>query len=362
MPRESPITSMLAAMVADFAQGSRWHSLAPATEGMKTADLDYAPPRPARTWWPSTRDIMQHVAKAATRYSDHLAPPSDDPAEAEWPPPARIQAARTPAAARGLVDIALRRQLGRAATLTDEKLPGRTGMWGRANSPRLLLLIDGAMLHTAYHFGQVAMLMEWRRASEEVGPARPECGPVRPSAYPGRRDWSDCRVATRTEACVRLLRAAYEESPFHSVRVIARGITARELGWEPFPGRWGPGFEGVRSLLLHLAWCKVMYADHAFGTRSYEGPEPVLGPTWWQGGPRRLMAALDRSHAFLAERVAAASDAELDRVNPMHHGHAMTGWQVVSCMAQHDAWHAGQVSIVRDAYAALAGEVAAGDG
>jgi len=31
----------------------------------------------------------------------------------------------------------------------------------------------------------------------------------------------------------------------------------------------------------------------------------------------------------------------------------MAGWQAVVCMAQHDAWHGGQLSVMRDEYRAM---------
>jgi hypothetical protein len=40
------------------------------------------------------------------------------------------------------------------------------------------------------------------------------------------------------------------------------------------------------------------------------------------------------------------------KVTKPHGGPTHTRWPAVACMAQHDVWHAGQFSIMRDAYSA----------
>ena len=66
------------------------------------------------------------------------------------------------------------------------------------------------------------------------------------------------------------------------------------------------------------------------------------------------VAMARKGHRFLLDRLAEAPDEALEAVHEMHHGHAMTGWQVVAAMAQHRLWHAGQIALIRDAFAGAA--------
>ncbi len=370
---QNAIAAILADMVYDTSHGNPWHGLAEATSDLEAKDLKYKPvPTIGCDWgqedrWPrrrilTPRHILLHVAGAAEAYGDHLAPRTRRKCEAEWDAFTWRQPFDTPESVVHAVDIACRRLHARATKVTDAELPQPCGMWGKHNAAKLLVLIDGGILHPAWHFGQVAMLTAWRRAQQKERIAKPTVPPAGEPIYPGRRDWSDCHVRSRTEACLRLLHAAYRESPWHAVRGMVQGLTAAEAWWRPFPAVESPWTcPAIAMPMAHVAACKVMYADHGVGTRKFDWPDcdAVLGcDVWSKPGPRKLLAALDRAQEFLTEHVAAASDGELDRVNAMHHGKRLKGWQVVASMAQHDAWHAGQISIIRDAYAALAQQAA----
>jgi len=126
------------------------------------------------------------------------------------------------------------------------------------------------------------------------------------------------------------------------------------VNWRPYErdALW----YSIRDLMIHAAACKVMYANHGFGDRQLDWPgiAPLMGQMdWSRGGPQGLGRILLLSQDYLRDLVSKAPDEDLDRVNPMHHGRKLTGWQVVACMAQHDAWHGGQISILRDTFAAL---------
>jgi uncharacterized damage-inducible protein DinB len=244
--------------------------------------------------------------------------------------------------------VALRRLQARARRVTDDQLLERSGVWNDAYKG--FVPMDGAILHTAWHLGQVAMLTGWRRSGDGGGAARPG-GPAGTEPKPRRlRTWTDFDVRSRKDVCLRLLRAAYEESPWHSIRRTLEGASPAELGWSPFPSRRGP------SIAMHTAHCKVIYADQAFGGRTLDWGDcdRLLGVDWAQPTSDRMLGALDRAHAVLADHVAQATEEDLDRVNPMHHRTPMAGWQVVASMAQHDAWHAGQIAIMRHVFSALA--------
>ncbi|MBM3473368.1 MAG: DinB family protein [Armatimonadetes bacterium] len=366
MGAQNHIASMLADMVLDTSHRSPWHSLAHATAGLTAADLGFKPIRGLgwdwgeRDPWPApcimtVRQALMHVAGAAEEYANHLGPRTRAKAEAEWCAFSWDRPLKTPESVVGPTDAALRVMSARAAKLTDADLPTRSGMWGKANAPRLLLLIDGAVLHTAWHLGQVALLIGLREAAAKGKMVKPATSASRRPAYPGRRDWSDCQVASRTEACLRLLEASHRESPWHALRLVCKALSQAEAEWLPFPEVLP--FVSIAHRVMHVADCKCVYADHAFGDRKLQWRDCQHITGWAHGkriSARGLIRGLDLAHEYLVEHVARATDRDLRRRNPMHHGVPLTGWQVVACMAQHDAWHGGQVSILRDMYAALA--------
>ena len=350
---------MLADMVKDASHGNRWHCLREATRGLRARDLKYKPVRVPWGWGYFRRQlvilrrVLLHLCHCAEGYGNHLAPRTRAQVEDEWDASPLRKPFDTPKSVIRPADTVLRRLHARAAAVTDDELPERCGMWA-ANSPKLFVLIDGGILHTSWHLGQAALLVMMSHAREKQRMRKPTGPASRAPIYPGKRDWDDCHVKSRTEACLKLLDAAYRESPWHAIRRMCTGLTRAETGWRPFPG--SPGFISIEDKIRHVAYCKVMYANHAFGDRSFDWGDceaAIDCELWQESGPRKLLSALDRAHDYLIAHVAAATDTALDRVNRMHHRVPLTGWQVVACMAEHDAWHGGQISILRDAYAAL---------
>ena len=370
MPKrsDSPIATLLADMVRYTSHRNPWHNLAEAATELTKASFGYAPIPEMACDWNRGDDVLppriitprcalQHVAGSGSDFADHLAPRTRRKVEREWD---AISVAKPLPTARAVIeatDISLRRLHARASTLTDDQLTERTGMWGsRIDAPRLLLLIDGALLHTSWHLGQVALLTGMCRLHRETEITRPEGPPVRLPRYPGTRDWSDCHVETRAEACLRLLDAAYRESPWHALRRMCQSLTRAEMTWRPFPST-RLHYVCVRDIAVHVAACKAIYANYAFGDASLGWGDigTALGLDFDPGsGPRKLLSFMDRAQEYLLDHVARATDAILDRNNPMHHGVPHTGWQTAASMAQHDAWHAGQISVIRDTYAEFA--------
>jgi hypothetical protein len=362
MAGDNSIAGLLADIVYDTCWGNRWHRLAEATEGLTREDLAYRPvPSLGCDWgdtesWPrllTPRRILWHLATGVAADADVLAPQTTDAAEAAWDALGLASLAENPQGLVEAADAAMRRFLARARTLRDGQL-GEPVAWDGLPDlvPRATILAEDGILHPPWHLGQLALLIGWQHGhpGEPISP--PGGRPSSDVPYQAGPDLPSYVAGSRTEACLRVLAGAYRESPWHSIRRTVEGLTEKELSWSPFPDRWGPG------IARHVADCKVMDADQAFGEGKLDWPAcaRLIGTTWERPEPEKLLAALDRAQEFLVEHVAAATDADLDLVNPMHHGVPHTGWQVVATMAQHDAWHAGQIAIMRDVYAALAEE------
>jgi len=339
----SLIAGLLAAMIHDTCWGNRWHSLASAAEELTNEDLSFKPLEGMH----SPRWVLRHTAACARWYAEGLAPRTDDPSEDAWDG----VVGRRSGTADGLVkvtDTACRCLWARACSLEDAQLCEPSGVWNGAS--KAFVLMGGGVLHAAWHFGQIALLARWSHASRHA-PMTPVPGPAG-DERPARRspEWARFTPGDRKDACLAILRAAYRDSGWPALRSRVQGMSDGEMAWSPFENMWGP------RIAEHVAACKVVYADQAFGAAkmTWDDCERVLGSLGDRPDGARMAAVLDRAQEFLLDHVARADEEALDRTYPMHHGHPLTGWQVVAAMAQHDAWHAGQIVLMREAYRRLA--------
>jgi uncharacterized damage-inducible protein DinB len=110
----------------------------------------------------------------------------------------------------------------------------------------------------------------------------------------------------------------------------------------------------IEAIALHVGACKVMYADHAFGSRSLTWESPEVAP--WPEGRAPMAAVLEwlrETHTRLMAHVARLSDEDLLRPRMANWGQeAETRW-LLSMLLTHDAYHAGEINRIR---AVLAGE------
>ena len=144
------------------------------------------------------------------------------------------------------------------------------------------------------------------------------------------------------------------------------GLTEEESFWQPVPeswtvyvdqnsGRWtyhyaisDPKPAPITTIawqLVHLALCKVMYHEWAFGAARLTFPEIEVPHTIPQTlellevGQRQLRAHLTR-----------LSDAELDQEVLTNWREHWPAWRIFWTMANHDALHTGAIGQLRDDY------------
>ena len=152
---------------------------------------------------------------------------------------------------------------------------------------------------------------------------------------------------------------AYEGSRWHSLKGTLRGLTRAEMHYKPVPkaldleerGR-APYVATIARKVVHVALCKVMYENHAFGGRTLDwgGAWDTLGLTEAVKGPRKLVAALDRAHKRLRGTLARLADSDLDKKVYTNWGEKVSAWWIFNCMIQHDLWHGAQISTLRTMY------------
>ena len=110
----------------------------------------------------------------------------------------------------------------------------------------------------------------------------------------------------------------------------------------------------IESIAMHVGTCKVMYRDHAFGSRALTWESEEVQP--WPDGEAPLADTLDwlrRAHAYLMDDVRQLSDADLSALRWANWGEQRETRWLLSMLMQHDTYHAGEINRIRSA---LSGE------
>ncbi len=127
--------------------------------------------------------------------------------------------------------------------------------------------------------------------------------------------------------------------------------------WElrPAKGRWVPDYhgDGQRSagpktigwLAAHLAACKEMYFEYAFGERQKRWDDLTV-----PGDAAGLRDYLVRTHAPLRRVLQDLDGDALDRPTLTNWGESKAVWWILWTMVLHDLEHAGQIWQVKNQY------------
>lgn len=168
---------------------------------------------------------------------------------------------------------------------------------------------------------------------------------------------------TEAEEIIHQLRRVHDGEPWHgpSRAEILSDVTAEEADWEP-----GAGAHGIWGQVLHMrSWTREVEA-RALG-KIPDGSGIPVGGDWPERGDasadawREAVTSLDTAHRDLVAVVRRLSPARLrEFVGATAAQPSGTGVSVATTLwslAEHDLYHAGQVSLLkRLARAALASE------
>jgi uncharacterized damage-inducible protein DinB len=143
---------------------------------------------------------------------------------------------------------------------------------------------------------------------------------------------------------------AHDGDPWHGspIKANLKGITAEQAARRP-PN----GAHSIWELVLHATGWRNEVARRATGAPAQD-PEPGDWPAVGEPTPERwkaALAALDLSHARLVDVVRKMSDTSLlepsnDPRNPAL-GTGVTYYELLHGIVQHDAYHSGQIAIVK---------------
>ena len=122
--------------------------------------------------------------------------------------------------------------------------------------------------------------------------------------------------------------------------------TVTEAEWRTLPAR---ATRTVESMALHVAACKLMYADYAFGSGSMQWGTPDVDGRWKSGAApvAEVTAWLRLAHLSFREHVAALEDDDLDRPRMTNWGELRPTRWIVAAITGHDFYHAGEVNHLR---------------
>jgi uncharacterized damage-inducible protein DinB len=157
-------------------------------------------------------------------------------------------------------------------------------------------------------------------------------------------------MTSETLRLIDQINRAHHGDPWHGspVKAILEGVTHEQAARRP-PN----GTHSIWELVLHMSGWRNEVARRAKGEPAAEpaaGDYPDVGdptPARWQAA----LAALDASHAALATVVRGLSDDDLlkptndPRNRPL--GTGVTYYELLHGIVQHDAYHAGQLAILK---------------
>jgi hypothetical protein len=155
------------------------------------------------------------------------------------------------------------------------------------------------------------------------------------------------------------------EEAWDSLTLRLEGLTDEEFFWEPIADCWTvhpakndhwevdyqipapdpPPFTTIGWRLDHLAACKWMYHEYAFGSQTLtwdeiEVPYSATSAIHW----------LKEGHALLEGDIKDLKDADLDEMRLTNWGELWPTWRIFWAMITHDLHHGAEIGCLRDLY------------
>lgn len=148
------------------------------------------------------------------------------------------------------------------------------------------------------------------------------------------------------DVLLRIVDTAFDRKSWHGagLKGSLRGLTAAQAVRRPAPGR-----HNIAEQALHAAYWKYTVRRRLRG----EGPGsfPLKGSNWFPRGPelddaqwRQDVALLVREHAALRQAIAELDPSILHDRLP---GAKVTAFELISGIAAHDLYHAGQIQLLK---------------
>jgi uncharacterized damage-inducible protein DinB len=155
----------------------------------------------------------------------------------------------------------------------------------------------------------------------------------------------------QSEILLAAIDRAFDRKSWHgpNLRGVLRLVNAETAAWRPAPGR-----HNIWELTLHTAYWKYTIRRRLSGGE--RGGFALKGSNWWErplpdqadeAAWKRDVALLVEEHQAMRAAVAALDDSELSVVHP---GHKLSTLEVLTGIAAHDLYHAGQIQVIKKLY------------
>jgi hypothetical protein len=149
-----------------------------------------------------------------------------------------------------------------------------------------------------------------------------------------------------TPELLSIIDRAYNRQSWHgtNLRGSIRGVTPSIAAWRP-----GRDRHNIWELVVHAAYWK--YTVWRRLTNEKRGSFPLEGSNWFARPQERSdeawradVALLDRTHAELRKAIALLPRRDL---HARPGGSAITNFAIISGIAAHDLYHAGQIQLLK---------------
>lgn len=157
------------------------------------------------------------------------------------------------------------------------------------------------------------------------------------------------------------------DEAYRGIRSRVDGLTDSEFWWEPAPGcwtirqrpdgRWAADyaepdpepapFTTIGWRLVHVAECKIMYHEYAFGPGRLTWPEIDSAHT-----ADAAIAQLEQGQALLVDDLRSLATDDLERAALTNWGETWPAWMIFETMIHHDLHHGAEIGALRDLYRA----------
>ena len=154
---------------------------------------------------------------------------------------------------------------------------------------------------------------------------------------------------TAIDEIVYLLEEAFSgvgiEETNESQSILTNLRSVDETMWRALPPG---GARTIESIALHVGSCTVMYDDYAFGPGRRSWSDPEVQP-WAVGAApfQETVGWLEEAHGRFVEHVRMLRDEDLATPRLTNWGERRETRWLISTIAQHDVYHAGEVNHVR---------------
>jgi len=148
---------------------------------------------------------------------------------------------------------------------------------------------------------------------------------------------------------LRIIDEAYEKKAWHgpNLRGAIRGLDVRQASWRPANGR-----HNIWEIVVHCAYWKYAVRRRILGEK--RGSFPIKGSNWFVHPTaitpeawRKDVALLEATHRRLQSVIAGLTPRDL---NKTPRGSQVRNAALISGIAAHDVYHAGQIQLLKRLY------------